>query len=121
MRLSKREYNNIELAKILRVSKRTIGDYLKKGILTRKGKLFSRSEITQLLGLKIYLQEFKLLRVEEVVKMLGKSATSVYRYHEERRLHCVKLGGTLIFFQKDVEDFLRSRKQSLKKENLENL
>lgn len=124
MRLLKSNYTLGEAAKILRVSKRAVGYFLKKGILIR-GKILrpcvSRMGIARVLELATLMQNFQLLRAKEVAKQLGVCANSVYRYCEEGRLLCVKLGKTSIFFQKDVEDFLRLRKQGLKQKKKDNL
>jgi predicted DNA-binding transcriptional regulator AlpA len=120
VRLLKSKYNNTELAEILRVSKRAIGDYLKKGILVREGKLFSRTEIARILGLKTLLQEFEVLRACEVAEILRISANSVYRFYKQGRLHCIKLMQTSIFFRKDVNNLLRLREEDLKQKGMDN-
>jgi excisionase family DNA binding protein len=116
MRLLESNYTRKEAAEILRVSVRAIGDFLKKGILIR-GKLsrscVSRMGIVHALGIKNPYEKFQILRVKEVAEQVGRCVNSVYRYYEEGRIPCIKLGKTSRFFQKDVDEFLRSRKQGL--------
>jgi len=123
VRLLKSNYTKGEAAEILRVSKRAIGYFLKKGILIR-GRILrscvSRMGIVRVLGIKNPYEKFRLLRAKEVAKQLAVCANSVYRYYEEGRIHCIKLGRTSIFFQKDVEDFLRLREQNLKQKDADN-
>jgi len=124
MRLLKSNYTLEEAAEILRVSKRAVGYFLKKGILIR-GKILrpcvSRMGIVRLLGIKNPYEKFQLLQTREVAKQLERCINSVYRYYEEGRLRCIKLGKTSRFFQKDVEEFLRLREQIIKQKDTGNL
>lgn len=123
MRLLKSNYTKGETAEILLVSKRAVGYFLKKGILIR-GKLsrpcVSRMGIVHALGIKNPYEKFQLLRAKEVAEQLGVCANSVYRYYDEGQIHCIKLGKTSRFLQKDVEDFLRLRRQSLIQKDMYN-
>ena len=113
MRLLKNKYTLGELAKILRISNRTITDYRKNGIISadayRRGHpvYVSRDEIMRVLGIKKPMQEFELLKPKEMAARLGVCENSIYRFHEKEplRLRLVKLGGLRRAFAEDAKNF----------------
>jgi excisionase family DNA binding protein len=110
MQLLKERYRRDELVKILRVSKRTVTEYLKNGVVVPIGGrpiCVLREEIARVLGLKNPLEEFQLLSAKEMAKRIGVSENSIYRYHKEGRLRCVKMSRTSRFFAADVKNFRR--------------
>lgn len=112
MQLLKGRYRPDELAEILRVSKRTVDDYLRNGIfIPEDGRplRISREEIARVLKLETPTQEFKLLKAQEAAKQIGGCANSVYYYYNKKQLRGIRFGGTIRFFESDVKKFLQSR------------
>jgi excisionase family DNA binding protein len=55
--------------------------------------------------------------MEEVTKILKVARSTVYRYIDQGMLHVVKMGGRTMFTQKELESFIESLPQGLKKKN----
>ena len=49
-----------------------------------------------------------LLTMNEVIKILKVARSTVYRYVDQNMLHPVKMGGRIMFKQKDLENFIKS-------------
>lgn len=110
MQLLKNTYRPDELAEILRICARTAVYYLTKGIVAPmdgRPLRVSREEIARVLELKNLMEEFQILTAGEMAERIGVSANTIYSYHKEERLRCIKLGRTSRFFAADVKNFRR--------------
>jgi excisionase family DNA binding protein len=56
-----------------------------------------------------------LLTMNEVIKILKVARSTVYRFIDQNMLHPVKMGGRIMFKQKDLENFVKSLPHVTKK------
>lgn len=98
-----------QMAKLIRVSKRTVYRMLQEGVLD-EGLLRGRMVVKVPLELQKLIQvNDRLLRPAEVAAIMQASRSSVYRWFHEDEIDGIMIGETLRLFESAVADFVKRR------------